>query len=158
MSVVFSNQNMTYRVQTCRHLSYISGYKIEAAIIEPYLWPNFGKSSPYFFHFFLIVNTLSYSLFLQIIIYSTISVTVSGKRIITKKLRKWIAHTSSEAPTLCSGCFNFCFLTASGSSAAVSPAIAVNTLSTSSSISSSMSSESSAVSTASFTISSITPA
>nr|GLL31109.1 hypothetical protein Itr_chr07CG05530 [Ipomoea trifida] len=47
---------------------------------------------------------------------------------------------------------------ASGSSAAVSPAIAVKTLSISSSVSSSMSSESSALSTASFTISSMTPA
>lgn len=58
----------------------------------------------------------------------------------------------------CAGCFSRSFLTVSGSCAAVSPAIAANTLSTSSSVSSSMSSESSAESTASLTISSITPA
>lgn len=40
-----------------------------------FLWPNFSKSCPYFFHFLLIINALGYSLFLQTIMHSIISVT-----------------------------------------------------------------------------------
>ena len=67
-------------------------------------------------------------------------------------------HTSWEVLSVWVGILTLSFRTASGSCAAVSPAISERTLSTSSSVSSSISSESNAVSTASFTISSITPA
>lgn len=43
--------------------------------LETRLWPDFSESGPNFFHLLFVINTLGYSIFLQIIIHSIISET-----------------------------------------------------------------------------------